>query len=525
MKNIFVIITIAIAVMLCSCYADKGNYDYREINEVAIVGMPDTLVTKFKNADTLKVTPLLEDSFAENGDYEYTWLAVLKNDKVNGQFEFEIGKEKDLNYFIDLPLGMYAVYLNVLDKNTGVTWRNHFDLNVITATTTGWLVLCDEQGEARLDMISKAGKEEFMVWDLLGDYDIPNKLGPKKILCNVNNPYGTTTGEKIVLITETGACYLDPEYLTWEEAFDLKYEMGKVPEPFLPTAVVPVSYNWETQIVLLTTTEVYCKNVSSGYVFELPRNNIQGEDKTFKVAPFVITSGEDVLYQADPPVLLYDIDNNRFVQLSLDFTATSCRVPVVGNEVWSMDTGKDFVFAANGRQNSSSSFVLLRDENDKIWLYGIGSLTYNSFVQLPNYYYPIDAPNIERAKLFAVHPYYYFLFYVVDDIIYQFDMVSKETRKLEPVDENGNLVSFAGEEITFLKFNPLQYGYYGSYTQEEGWQNMEYRLIVGSDKGGENGGVVRFFNIGERIGDAVSLYKTYTGFAKPVDIVYRERML
>ena len=104
-------------------------------------------------------------------------------------------------------------------------------------------------------------------------------------------------------------------------------------------------------------------------------------------------------------------------------------------------------------------------------------------------------------------------------------MVSKETRKLEPVDENGKLVSFAGEEITFLKFNPLQYGYYGSYTQEEGWQNMEYRLIVGSDKGGENGGVVRFFNIGERIGDAVSLYKTYTGFAKPVDIVYRERML
>ena len=55
--------------MFCSCYADKGNYDYREINEVAIVGMPDTLVTKFKNADTLKVTPLLEDSFAENGDY------------------------------------------------------------------------------------------------------------------------------------------------------------------------------------------------------------------------------------------------------------------------------------------------------------------------------------------------------------------------------------------------------------------------------------------------------------------------
>ena len=522
MRRYFIII--AIVGLFWSCYADKGNYDYEEINEISIIGMPDTLVTKFKNVDTLKVTPLLESTLEKGHDYEYTWLAVLKNGKIDGKFQFEIGQEKDLNYFIDLPLGNYYVYLNVLDKSTGVTWRNHFDLNVITATTTGWLVLCDEEGNARLDMIAKAGKEEFMVRDLLKDFDMPNKQGPLKILCNVNNPYGSATGERIVLITETGSCYLDPEYLTWEEAFDLKYEMGKIPEPFIPTAIVPVSYNWETQIVLVTTTEVYCKNASSGYIFELPRNNVQGESGTFKVAPFVITSGEDIIYQADPPVILYDTDHKRFVQLNLDFTGTSCRVPVVGNEIWSMETGMDFVFAANGRQNSSSSFILLRDANDKIWLYGIGSLTYNSFVQLPNYYYQIEAPDIERARLFAIHPYYYFLFYVVDNTIYQFDMVSKEARKLDPIDENGDIISFAGEEITFLKFNPLQYGYYGSYTQEEGWENIEYRLIVGSDSNSENGGIVRFFDIDERMDDSVLLHKAYTGFTKPVDIVYRERM-
>ena len=89
---------------------------------------------------------------------------------------------------------------------------------------------------------------------------------------------------------------------------------------------------------------------------------------------------------------------------------------------------------------------------------------------------------------------------------------------------NGDIISFAGEEITFLKFNPLQYGYYGSYTQEEGWENIEYRLIVGSDSNSENGGIVRFFDIDERMDDNVLLHKAYTGFTKPVDIVYRERM-
>lgn len=37
----------------------------------------------------------------------------------------------------------------------------------------------------------------------------------------------TGSGDKIILMTETGACYLDPESLAWEEAFDLKYDMGK----------------------------------------------------------------------------------------------------------------------------------------------------------------------------------------------------------------------------------------------------------------------------------------------------------
>lgn len=39
---------------------------------------------------------------------------------------------------------------------------------------------------------------------------------------------------------------------------------------------------------------------------------------------------------------------------------------------------------------------------------------------------------------------------------------------------------------------------YGNRKDPEGYGQQEYRLIVGSDKGGENGGIVRMINIKER---------------------------
>ncbi len=98
-------------------------------------------------------------------------------------------------------------------------------------------------------------------------------------------------------MTETGACYLDPESLAWEEAFDLKYDMGKIPGVFVPTAMICLDPMYGSGTypcsVLLTTTEVYCKT-SGRIIYELPRNNIAGEEKTFKVAPFIITSADGV---------------------------------------------------------------------------------------------------------------------------------------------------------------------------------------------------------------------------------------
>ena len=69
--------------------------------------------------------------------------------------------------------------------------------------------------------------------------------------------------------------------------------------------------------------------------------------------------------------------------------------------------------------------------------------------------------DIERAELFAVHMHYRYLFYVVDNMIYLYDMAYKEWRKLDILDGDGEKIDLSGEEITFIKFNWFQYGEYG----------------------------------------------------------------
>lgn len=521
MKRIYLILSV-FAFLLSSCYDDEGNYDYRDINEIKISGFPEREVTMFKNGDTLRIEPIVEGTLSgkTETDYEYTWTAVLQGGVGEETKAVEIGKERNLNYFVELPLGKYYIYLNILDRKTNVTWRQKFDLNVSVATSTGWIVLCDQNGEVRLDMISQVGDKERMLRGLLKDFNMPNKKGPEKILLTTNYDGSGSPYIRIILITQTGTCYLDPEALTWNEAFDFKYEMGMVPENFRPTYVASINprNDGTSRNILLTTEEVYSRKSASSYFYELPRNFVDGEP--FKAAPFVITSAEDYFYQWNPPVILYDIDHKQFVQLNTAWDGISCWVPVVKKPVFDMSTGKEFVYAANTRQSSASSFVLLRANDGKLWLHGFGNIYDNSFTQLQNYYYPVDATGIERAKLFAVHTHYYFLFYVVDNQIWQFDMVNKTSRQITPLDKNGLPMDLSGEEITFIKFNPLLCG---AYNRPEGYGQIEYRLIVGSDKGGDNGGIVRMFNIQDRMTDQVTLYEEYTGFAKPVDIVFRER--
>lgn len=177
-----------------------------------------------------------------------------------------------------------------------------------------------------------------------------------------------------------------------------------------------------------------------------------------------------------------------------------------------MTTGKDLLFTSNSRQSfGGKSFALLKGVDNKVWVYGFefGPFNPTSFSQLANFYYQIDAPEIENATKFAIHLYDTFLFYVVGNKVYQFDMVTKKSKEF--IFDKGN-----DEEIVFIKFNPLFK--YASAAEIA----IEKKFIVGTQSP-TKGGIIRMFNIDSRLDQDAKIDRTYDGFDKPIDIIFRER--
>ncbi|MFR7825207.1 MAG: hypothetical protein ACLU30_19910, partial [Odoribacter splanchnicus] len=75
--------------------------------------------------------------------------------------------------------------------------------------------------------------------------------------------------------------------------------------------------------------------------------------------------------------------------------------------------------------NDGMIFAILRDNAGKYWMYGMKTGSFSALSQDKDSYFQIEAPDIEKAMAFAIHPTSYYLFYVVGNQIHQLDMTSR----------------------------------------------------------------------------------------------------
>ena len=164
--------------------------------------------------------------------------------------------------------------------------------------------------------------------------------------------------------------------------------------------------------------------------------------------------------------------------------------------------------------NKGTVYAILK-EGLKRYVYGIS-------VELPEpkqfFYDEIKVDNIDKAENFAFHSLYPFMYYSVGNNIYSYDLQKKENKIVATLPQN--------EKITLIKFNlwgndissrPLN-------NMDEEFISMQYQLVVGSyNKSDEiKGGKFRLFKV-NNTENALTKVKEYDGFAKIVDVVYRER--
>ena len=201
------------------------------------------------------------------------------------------------------------------------------------------------------------------------------------------------------------------------------------------------------------------------------------------------------------------------------------RMPTAEEIAFPFRTGRKFVYMTGTLHDVDGEvFTILKDDAGKFWLYGM-KVSGNFMVkQIKDHYQPLEIPGIENATAFAIHPILYYLFYAVGNEIHQYDMTSRRHRVL-PIDfgEEGILKQLPGEEISMLKFNIFVLSH---YSKPAGSESMQYRLIVGSEKtvsSDEPGGQVRMLEIPATMENPATVYRSYSGFGKVKDVLYRER--
>ena len=531
MKNKYLVVAgLCCSMLLASCYEDKGNYVYSEIEQIEI-SLPTSL-SVMANSEYIKFEPEIVSSVAgkiEDGNdtYEFNCKVDYRHtDQETGEYMYWLDinpdKKKNINHFAKIPQGSYTLWYSVTNKETGLTTNAKCPMTVLTSTYEGWLVLSNEGTDksVRLDMISKNSKGESLVSvDIVGD-NAPELKEATQIALYPSMYAGQ---EAVLLMSEDGAYRLDVDKLTMLERNNMKltdFIVSNVPgEPVSLISVCgPGTWIAPTSRFCVTTEgNAYAiRSAVSGASFEDPMNTtISGGEPTYKVSPMTGTS------MARPGnstcVLCYDVTNKRFVGWNYNSTPNNLMFtltdPEGADRKFSYQTGMELVHMEGTRYSDGLVYSVLQDAQGKRHIYGI-NLSGSRFTQ-EVLYNDIATEHFDDATDYAFHSQFPFMFYSYGNKVYSYNLGSGAITQV--------LELPAGETVTKLKFNlyvNAELGYLNN--QNEEFMAKQLDLIVAYTTGEENCVIVLFYDI-DTAGQ-MSQMEEYKGFGDYiVDVTYRER--
>lgn len=536
--NTIVLSTLVMAVTT-GCSDDLGNYDYVPVNEVSVGGSDSDDIEELvsgktynvvAHVDHLRFSPTLSSTFGITDDarYEFEWRVVAQGaetDKIDPE-EIVVCRERCIDIPVTLAATTYNCFFNVKDKDTGITWSTPFYLQVRSLTGEGWFVLCDDHDWSRIDIIfNKDENEDIIARDILGGQEFdPGK--PERLIFN----YWRYGSEVALLVTDKDTYILDNEDLHVGEDNRLAWQFGIVPDKMRIKASAKSIYAMRNLWVIIDEDdEVYTLDLkTSGSFFEYPVTKINGTEP-FTPAPFVGVNLNNSSWMEDMencnPVVLYDETHSQF----LTITNTSNYPQVMeftGTKLFDNPTdGRRMVWMENTHPGIIKS-VLRDPSNGETYYYGIS--LHAETIEGANWwddpeivpynkqagYCRIIGPGVERAEKFTFHGLFPYMFYTVDNKIYQFNLGEPDVPAVE-------VLSFPGEEVAEMKFVPFV-----GWNPYQDWERQrEYDLVVGTNDMSldeSDRGTVRFYDV-PNLMKPLSLKKEVSDFGHIKEIIYKER--
>ncbi|MBC5621626.1 PKD-like family lipoprotein [Butyricimonas hominis] len=531
-KSLFLLV--AIAGGISACADDKGNYNYHDIPEVKIEGIGNSITAlAYQN---LSIPVQLDGLQADENRYEYEWRAIrqFEAEDENDAVSEVLATTKEFNDIISLRPGPYKLIYTVKDKQLDVFYQQQANLSVVTTTSEGWVLLCSENGNVRLDMISTVLGEKVHSKDMLADSDMPFKKGPLALIALNTEEQQVDPISPFYLLTEEGTTRLHKDAFEWKEEYLMKYEMGDMSDA-KPTHITSAIYFR----MMVTPDGIYSSNFGYGTeaLWESKLNYLRNDDNTkeyIQVAPYVGCNITNSM-QFAPVFMFYDLDHKRFVyhpggmygDFTQDRTAgcvnmsddeagedVSFSFPIGYNYVYMENTGRKYTESSMAPGSYNNITFTILENNGVYHLYGItlGDYLAEMLTGVPtppytktHYANLSNCTDITRAEHFAFSPLNNQMFYAVDGKVYRVNLDTSTPSAQFQFEVPG--------EITCLKFY--------LYRNAEN-ARRSYDLIVGSDKGGTDGGELRVYEAIDNLAQITDYKEYHSGFGRIVDIIYKE---
>lgn len=238
-RNIFGI-AIAGVCLLASCYEDKGNYDYKTLNDVEVNLSLEG--HSFILGDTIVIKPELNFTLgAESSDVSYTWV-------YGGKL---LSKERNLEWIADTIATNCDLRLEVLDQQTGVAYFGSLTISVGSPYVgEGWVILSEKDNVSTLSYLRKYIENDTLKCTVTKDvYQMINKepLGTHPVYMSFHyvNQFDSEDKVSWIWLTQKGApgCIdISGSSYKTEGYLPSMFLSGGYPQGFDPKAVVDLRF-------------------------------------------------------------------------------------------------------------------------------------------------------------------------------------------------------------------------------------------------------------------------------------------
>ena len=532
-----------LGLLVASCYDDKGNYTYQEVNTLD-VSLNKVYSVRLDKDTTVTIIPQLSQSLQENEDnLEYTWLHSTTNHNFYGHGKFDtVGLEQNLNFHIDPEAKnlAYAHYfrLNVYDRITDIEYPVNTTIELIKPYVGSWMILHRKNGQTELGSIEYIGGDIVVQEDAYYKETGKRFTGKPQALMSYTTSckyYGTGSGwNMFTVITD------DPAeagvYCQWKH-FEKKDSLTRM--------VAPLAQNsFDFQHITLADGDGAASALllSGGMLYQSPRAG-----KIYK--PAADLEGEVNITLASKisnNALLYDEAGHRFAfyyntsdglgvkkydplyfSESEENTDLIKAIPIRDGNVSAVNPNKlpedqKVLYLGTGYQYASawtSVYAYALAKNDtRCFVYEFNPRGFNysdnaSF----NGYYTINIPQgLDESAVFAsTPPYSGLLFYASGNTVYRLDFKQAGGKATA-------IYTHAGGKAVKMKFAKR---YLSSSNAFDAYEfDVQYSLGIGFDMGNGKGDfvILNLSSTGSVGGDSehYPAKQVYTDFGEITDFVF-----